>query len=166
MKKIMMAAIAAFMLSMPAQAQDVLKELMKTNTAICQDSTQSLETRRIAAFKIDELTYMRSRVAGDILSNPNDLKLYNDRIKLLNEQSLAMNQYIAAYQSRMKDCKDKAVVNSYFIKATLDCPLFNDKDAELVRSYVDRSDYPVRFALDCDWKKALSIIRNIDWSQF
>lgn len=79
-----------------------------------------------------------------------------------------MHQYLQLYFKRLDECKKKNrdKVMFFFKRATIDSPLFNDEDKELVNAYYDRDDYPLQFCLDCDWEKALGVIRNIDWSKY
>ena len=175
MKKILVLIVATLWLYIPSQikAQDVLKYLMKTNTAVCNDSTKDINTRKIAVFKVDELTYLQTQAfpATSILNQEADsvrLKTINSAVKLLNEQSLAMNTYVNLFLKRLGDCKkrNRDKVSYIFKHATLDNSMWHDMDKDLVMSYYDRSDYPIQFCLDCDWEKALEFIRTIDWSQY
>lgn len=171
MKKLILAACLACLVSFNASAQEVLKEIEKISLAEKNDSTKDLTTRRIASFKVDAVTYLRTMVAPTILKviNNNDstsLRIYNDNIKLLNEQSYAMYQYVNLFFKRLSDCKkknrDKVVYR--FRQTNIENSLFNDEDKDLVLSWYNREDYPVPFSLDCDWIKSLEIIRNMDWS--
>ena len=95
-----------------------------------------------------------------------DLKKVNSTIQVLNEQALAMNQYVTLYQKRFSEAKKKNrdVVTNLFKQATRDHKLFNDTDTEVTLAYYDRKDYPIQFCIDCDWVKTLAFIRTIDWS--
>lgn len=168
MKKVLIFALLALMGTTVAQAQDVLKEIIKTQTAICEDTTQSMEVRKTAVFKVDECQYMRSQVFFGAISKTPSNEEVNAKVKMLNEQALAMHEYINLYQRRLgeaKNAKKRAMVKECFKEATLDNPLFHDADSELIRSYYDRDDYPIQFSLDCDWVRTLKIIRSMDWSK-
>lgn len=86
----------------PASAQDVLNEIVKTSLAAVNDTTKSLEVRKTAVFKYDAMTYLRSKLLqpADLLGKNVDLKKVNSTIQVLNEQALAMNQYVTLYQKR------------------------------------------------------------------
>lgn len=169
MKKLLIMAVFACLTSMTAKAQDVLNEIVKTSLATTNDTTQSLEVRKVAVFKYDAMSYLRSKVltAKEVLSDSINVDSLNSNIKFLNEQAYAMNVYISLYQKRLNEAKkkNKDIVKSLFKQATIDHKLFNDKDTELVLAYYLRNDYPIQFCLDCDWVKTLNYIRTIDWSK-
>ncbi len=170
MKKTLLLLAMASLFTMAAPAQEVLKEIEKTAKAIKNDTTKDLTTRRVASFKVDAITYLRQKVTPSILtalnSNPQDMKSYNENIKLLNEQALAMYEYVNLYIRRLDDSKKKnrAMVTYFFQQATVENSLFHDTDTEYVLSWFNRPDYLVPFSLDCNWKKALAFMRNVDWS--
>lgn len=93
----------------PASAQDVLNEIVKTSLATVNDTTKSLEVRKTAVFKYDAMTYLRSKLLqpADLLGKNVDLKKVNSTIQVLNEQALAMNQYVTLYQKRFLRQKRK-----------------------------------------------------------
>ena len=41
-----------------SKAQDVYNEILKTSTAVANDTSKDLEVRKIATFKVDALKYM------------------------------------------------------------------------------------------------------------
>ncbi len=164
--------VLAMMLAMTApaaHAQDVLNEIVKTSYKTLNDTTLSLEVRKVAVFKYDAMGYLRSRVLqpSEMLSDSVNLDTLNARIRFLNEQALAMNQLVTVYQRRLKEAKPKNtyIVTSIFKQATFDHRLFNDEDTDLVLSYYKTTDYPIPFCLDCDWVKSLAFIRSMDWSK-
>lgn len=148
-------------------AQDVLNEIVKTSLATVNDTTQSMEKRKTAVFKYDAMTYLRSKLLqpADLLGEKVNLDKVNATIRTLNEQALAMNQYVTLYQKRYNEAKkkNKNIVTNLFKKATIDHKYFNDTDVEVTMAYYDRTDYPIQFCLDCDWVKTLAFIRTIDW---
>lgn len=160
--------IAAFLgLTFTASAQDVLNEIVKTSQATASDTTQTMNVRKIAVFKYDALTYLRSKMLqpADVLKNQNNLSALNETIRILNEQALAMNQYVTLYLKRLGEAKKKNqdIVTHIFKQATRDHKYFNDVDTDVTLAYFDRYDYPIQFCLDCDWVKTLAFVRTIDW---
>ena len=93
----------------PASAQDVLNEIVKMSQATVNDTTQNIVVRKTAVFKYDAMTYLRSKMlpASAVLSDNVDLKKFNEIIRTLNEQALAMNQYVTLYEKRLKEAKKK-----------------------------------------------------------
>lgn len=168
MKRMIIAMALMALTFAPASAQDVLNEIVKTSLATVNDTTKSLEVRKTAVFKYDAMTYLRSKLLqpADLLGKNVDLKKVNSTIQVLNEQALAMNQYVTLYQKRFSEAKKKNrdVVTNLFKQATRNHKLFNDTDTEVTLAYYDRKDYPIQFCIDCDWVKTLTFIRTIDWS--
>ena len=168
MKRILLTCAMSAMIALTASAQDVLKEIVKTSKATVDDTTQTLEVRKIAVFKYDAMTYLRSKVMNpaELLGDSVNLDTLNAKVKLLNEQAYAMNQYVTLYLKRLKEAKkkNKSLVQSLFKQATFVNKYFNDPDTDLTLAYYNRNDYPIQFCLDCDWVKSLAYIRTIDWS--
>ncbi len=162
--------ISAFlgMACMPVAAQDVLNEIVKTSSAIVNDTTKSMDERKVAVFKYDAMTYLRSKMLqpAQVLNNKNNYDAINKTIRALNEQALAMNEYVSLYIKRLCEAKkkNKDIVTNLFKQATRDHKMFEDTDTEVTLAYYDRTDYPVQFCLDCDWVKTLAFIRTIDWT--
>lgn len=152
----------------PASAQDVLNEIVKTSLATVNDTTQNIEVRKMAIFKYDAMSYLRSKALppSDLLGENINLTKVNGTIRALNEQALAMNQYVTLYLKRLNEAKkkNKKLVTNLFKQATIDHKLYNDEDTEVTLAYYNRDDYPIQFCLDCDWVKTLAFIRTIDWS--
>lgn len=169
MKKIFIVLFVCVVSVLPTSAQDVLNEIMRTSLATTNDTTLSKEERKVAVFKYDATTYLRSKVLlpGDLLSDSIDVAKLNANIKMLNEQAYAMYQYVGLYLKRLAEAKkrNKSMVKSLFKEATANHRLFGDKDEELTLAYYRRDDYPIQFCIDCDWVKTLAFIRSIDWSK-
>ena len=168
MKRMIIAMALIALTFASASAQDVLNEIVKTSFATVNDTTQNIEVRKTAVFKYDAMTYLRSKLLqpADLLDKNVDLKKVNATIQILNEQALAMNQYVALYQKRLYEAKKKNrdIVTNLFKQATRDHKLFNDTDTEVTLAYYDRKDCPIQFCIDCDWIKTLDFIRTIDWN--
>lgn len=168
MKKLLIITAFFGLICTPVAAQDVLNEIVKTSKEICNDTTKSMEERKVAVFKYDAMTYLRSKVLqpADVLKNQHNLELINSTIKFLNEQAFAMHEYVNLYQKRYAEAKkkNKNIVVNLFKQATRDHKYFNDVNTDVTLAYYDRDDYPIQFCLDCDWVKTLAFIRTIDWS--
>ena len=109
MKRMIIAMALIALTFASASAQDVLNEIVKTSFATVNDTTQNIEVRKTAVFKYDAMTYLRSKLLqpADLLDKNVDLKKVNATIQVLNEQALAMNQYVALYQKRLYEAKKK-----------------------------------------------------------
>ncbi len=169
MKKYIMILLVLSLTTAKASAQDVLNEIIRSSDAIINDTTRSLDDRKIALFKWDAMTYLRDKILPAFLmldknANPDSI---NTRIRFLNEQAYAMNVFISVYQKRLNEAKEKNkyMVTSIFKQATFDHKLFKDEDTEATMTYYSRQDYPIQFRLDCNWVQTLAFVRKLDWSK-
>lgn len=165
MKKILMTAVV-LLLTASANAQDVFKLLLQDAKTVAEDKSKDLETRKIATFKYDELSYMAMQVRDDVLRDSTDLDFFNRTVTMLNEQSFAMYEFIEFYFERLAAAKKKEerdIVITVFRNASINHPLFNDMDKELILSYYNNENYLTRFSLDTNWVKALAVVRERNW---
>ena len=163
MKRLFLFLIMALAMSGQAAAQDVANEIIKLSKAIVDDTKQDLQTRRIAYFKVNVINYMKMKVRDEVLRDTNDLKVFNENMKMLNEQSYAMYHFVNLFVKRLSESnkkKAKEVVMTRFRNASINNPLFNDMDLDLVLSYYNNPEYLTRFSLDTDWMKALEEVRD------
>ena len=163
MKRLFLFLIMALAMSGQAAAQDVANEIIKLSKAIVDDTKQDLQTRRIAYFKVNVINYMKMKVRDEVLRDTNDLKVFNENMKMLNEQSYAMYQFVNLFVKRLAESNKKEakeVVMTRFRNASINNPLFNDMDLDLVLSYHNNPEYLTRFSLDTDWMKALEEVRD------
>ena len=163
MKRLFLFLIMALAMSGQAAAQDVANEIIKLSKAIVDDTKQDLQTRRIAYFKVNVINYMKMKVRDEVLRDTNDLKVFNENMKMLNEQSYAMYQFVNLFVKRLSESNKKEakeVVMTRFRNASINNPLFNDMDLDLVLSYYNNPEYLTRFSLDTDWMKALEEVRD------
>ena len=161
-----MTAVMLLCLTATAHAQDVFKLLLADAKAIAEDKSKDMETRKIATFKYDELSYMAMQVRDDVLRDSTDLDFFNKTVKMLNEQSFAMHEFLNFYMERLAAAKkkeDRDIVVTVFRNASINHPLFNDMDKELILSYYNNENYITRFSLDTDWVKALAFVRERNW---
>ena len=77
MKKFLMIVAMCCLTMATAQAQEVFKELLKSAKEIAEDKSKDIETRKIATFKFDELSYMAMKVRDDVLRDTTDLEFFN-----------------------------------------------------------------------------------------
>lgn len=163
MKNLFFLIAMALLVAMPVKAQDVANEIKRISKAVADDSKKDLQTRRIAYFKVNAVDYIKMKVRDEILKDTTDLKIYNENIKMINEQAYAMYEFVNLFVKRLSEAGKtgaKELVLAKFRNASLNHPLFNDMDLELVQSYVNNEDYLTRFSLDTDWIKALEEIRS------
>ncbi len=163
MKKIILMAVISLATATTAMAQDVFRILLDDAKSVADDRTKDIETRKIATFKYDELSYMAMKVRDDVLRDTTNLEFFNKTVTMLNEQSLAMHEYIQLYMERLAKAKkksDRDIVITIFKDASINNPLFNDMDKELILSYFNNDNFITQFSLDTDWVKALEAVRK------
>ena len=164
MKKIIMMAVLLCMTTVTVKAQDVFYEILRTSKAVAEDKSKDIETRKIATFKYDELSYMAMKVRDDVLRDTTDLEFFNQTVKMLNEQSYAMHEFLTLYMKRLTSTKKKTerdIIITVFRDASINNPLFNDLDKELVLAYYNNDNYITQFSLDTDWVAAYKEIERI-----
>lgn len=158
MKKLFLTIMLLGAMSLNIQAQEVFNEVVKIAKANAEDEKKSLESRKVATFEMDALSYMAMKVRDDVLADTVSVDNLNENIKFLNEQSLAMFKFVTFFiecSTKAKKTRDKELVLMKFKKASLDNPYFHDTDKEITLAYFDRTDYATQFSLDTDWLKAL-----------
>ena len=82
---------------------------------------------------------------------------------MLNEQSFAMHEFVSLYLDRLAKAKKKQerdVIITVFRNASINHPLFNDMDKDLILAYYNNENYLTQFSLDTDWVKALAAVRK------
>lgn len=163
MRKIFIVLALSLFAATQTKAQDVANEIKRISKEVVDDQKQDLQTRRIAYFKVAVIDYLKMKVREDVMRDTTNVKVFNDNIKMINEQSYAMYEFVNLFVKHLaKADKEEAkeVVVAKFRKASLNNPLFNDMDIELVQSYVNNDGYLTRFSLDTDWLKALEEVRS------
>lgn len=166
MKKLFFFLAISLLMAGHAKGQDVANEIKRISKLVVDDQKQDLQSRRIAYFKVNVVDYLKMKVRDEVLKDTNDLKLFNDNIAMINEQSYAMYEFVNLFVKRLSEANKeeaKDIVVARFKNASLNHPLFNDMDLELVQSYVNNEEYLTRFSLDTNWVKALEEIRSKKW---
>lgn len=149
--------------SVQAKAQDVANEIKKISKSVADDQTKDLQSRRIAYFKVNAIDYLKMKMRDNVMRDSKNTKAYNENVKMVNEQSYAMYEYINLFIKKLSEAKQpeaKDMVMARFRAASLNNPLFNDTDLEVVQSYVNNDEYLTRFSLDTNWTKALEEMRK------
>ena len=163
MKKFLMIVAMCCLTMATAQAQEGFKELLKSAKEIAEDKSKDIETRKIATFKFDELSYMAMKVRDDVLRDTTDLEFFNKTVTMLNEQSFAMHEFVTLYLNSLAKAKKKSerdIIITVFRDASINNPLFNDMDKELILAYYNNENYLTQFSLDTNWVKALEAVRK------
>ena len=167
MKKMLMTAAVLLLTATAANAQDVFKLLLEDSKKVASDKSKDLEMRKIATFKFDALSYMAMQVRDDVLRDSTNLDFFNKTMTMLNEQSMALQDFVTEFLKRYKAAKkaeDRELVMAVFRNASMANPMYGDKDSDLVLAYYkNETNYITRFSLDTDWVKALATAKAWKW---
>lgn len=155
MKKLIL-ILAAFLFVTKVSAQEIYQAVQQMRIAqetFMNDTTKSLDARKIACFKNDALYYLVDK-AGHL----DHFSEYE-----LGTQANAMVEFVNLFVKRLsaeKKKKDKDVVLALFKSASVSNPLFHDSEKEITYGYVDNEKYITQFSLDTDWVAALESMKN------
>lgn len=125
---------------------------MQQANTIKKDKSKSLEERKIATFKSDALFYLITKA-----KQADNFSEYE-----LGQQANAMIEFLQSYVKRMAaaDKKNREVVMAKYRNATIQNPLFNDMEKEVVYAYVDNNNFITQFSIDTNWMKAWDEVRG------
>lgn len=165
MKRLATIVALLCMITLSAGAQDVFNDIYKTAAQIAQDKTNALEDRKFNTFKMDALSYMKTKTLDGMMARSRELgdTIPDKTIERLNYQAYAMYTFLNLYLKRLSKAdtvKSMANVKKKFKDASLNNPYYNDEDKDLVNAYVDNKDFNTPFSLDTDWLKALDEVRK------
>ncbi|MBQ9229692.1 MAG: hypothetical protein IJ190_00775 [Prevotella sp.] len=154
MKKILL--VLMLFIGMNAQAQEVYNELRTKNKQLVENPQTHGLVRSISQFKVDALNYLAIKMQEEMPDSSN---------YFLDRQAFAMNQYVTFYIQKLVQYNEmpqalQEEMTKIFMETSKDCPLFKDKDKELVLSYYNNGENITRFSLDTDWEKAYEIIQK------
>lgn len=156
MKRIIIGLLLAITVGAKASAQKVYNEVKRTvEASLCDDTTNSV-VRSINQFKKDALDYMLIKMRE---------QMPDSSTTLLDEQALALNQYVSVYIKFLTNIHDKSKeeqveVLKLFMDASYSNPFFHDPDTELTLGYYNNEQCLTRFSLDTDWRQALAAVLN------
>ncbi len=151
MKRIFILLLLATAFATSSMAQDIYQEVKKMREsykAIANDSSKSLDERKLATFKFDAIWYLESRANEETESD-------------LGLQVASMVDFVNLFAKELQNAKNskaRQLVVQKFKNASLENSRYNDTDKELVYAYVDNQDFLTRFSLDTDWTKALEAV--------
>lgn len=160
MKRILIILTLLCLIAFHAKGQDVFNEIYRLSEKAANDRSNTIEDRRINTFKVDALSYMKTKTLELMLEKGNDIgKVLNDStVNKLNHQAYAMYAYINLFLKRMARCDKESQLNKVkrvFKETSINNPMYNDPDKDLVQAYCDNKDFVTQFSLDTDWEKAL-----------
>ncbi len=137
-----------------ASAQEAYNEAIRMARDNSEDTSKSLEERKIARFKQIALEYLGTQ----------SYKLTPDSAaSMLDYQALALYKFVNAftYQLTVCDKKSRQGVIETFKQVSLANPRFNDPNKEYVLAYITNDGFITKFSLDTDWVLAYKEIERI-----
>ncbi|MCD8282858.1 MAG: hypothetical protein LUC22_06365 [Prevotella sp.] len=153
MKRFFTAIILAFAFAATLPAQDIygeVKNIMDNLQTIKDDTSKSLDVRKIATFKWDAIYYLL-------------YKSKDDTEAMIGAQVDAMIDFVNLFIDQMdktKNASRRQIILSKFKNATLENSLRNDTDKDVTYAYVDNQNFLTQFSLDTDWVKALEEVKK------
>ena len=165
-------------LSANAQQERVSKQIYTSAYKVATDTKEDVNVRKAASFKVDAITYLNTRTLSAIVDTTSQLS--NKEIAHLNAQLDSMAYYMHEYvnlftkeYARAVKQRDKDRILKIFRDTSINHPLYNDPDKDLVLAYFNREDYLTQFSLDTDWiGRPIMLFTNCVsafpwiWSQF
>lgn len=155
MKRLIFGILMACMFVGTANAQQVYGEIMRMSKTVANDKSKNLQTRKIATFRKDALTYMAMK-ARELMPD--------STARMLDRQALAMYEYVDLFMKQLtmeKKKKDQQAVIDLFSQVTIENPRYFDMDKEVTLSYYNNPGFLTRFSLDTDWIAALEGVKKI-----
>ncbi len=167
-KSIVVIALAMMMSAASANAQTterVHEQIYKSAYMIAVDTKEDSELRKVASFKVDAISYLKSKALIAFSENSKNLKA--EDVAHINAQLDSMAYYMHEYVNLFVKEYAKAVhtnsqdrILKIFRDASIDNPLYKDNDKELTLAYYNRADYPTQFSLDTNWVNALAAVKK------
>ncbi len=143
----------------------VSKQIYSNAYKVATDKTEDVNVRKAASFKVDAITYLNTRTLSAIVDTTRHLS--NKDIAHLNAQldSMAfyMHEYINLFTkeyARAGSQREKTRILKIFRDASINHPLYNDPDKDIVLAYYNREDYLTQFSLDTNWVAALADVKK------
>lgn len=168
MKKIFALLLLACMaVTMNAQEtqERVFKQIYDKAFKTANDPKEPMSTRKAAAFRADAVNYLSNKTLTVMTDTTRHLT--GAEVASINNQLDSMAYFMYDYvnlfnkeYSRAKTKKDKQSVLKLFREVSINNPLYNDPDRQLVLSYYNREDFLTQFSLDTDWVKAVAEVKD------
>lgn len=145
----------------PRVFQQIYNKAIKT----ANDPKEAMSNRKAAAFRADAVNYLSNKTLSEITDTTRHLS--GEEIANINNQLDSMAYFMYDYvnifnreYNRAKTQKDKAKVLKLFKEVSINNPLYNDPDRQLVLSYYNREDFLTQFSLDTNWVKAVAEVKE------
>ena len=164
-KLMVLTFLFASLLTVNAQQERVSKQIYTSAYKVATDSKEDVDVRKAASFKVDAITYLNTRTLSAIVDTTRQLS--KKEIAHLNAQldamSYCMHEYVNLFTRQYAHAtkqRDRDRILKLFKETSINHPLYNDPDQDLVLAYFNREDYLTQFSLDTDWIAALAEVKK------
>ncbi len=148
-----------------AQEERVSKQIYTSAYKVATDTREDVDVRKAASFKVDAITYLNTRTLEAVIDTTKQLS--GKDIAHLNTQldsmAYCMYQYINLFTKEYGKAtkqRDKDRILKIFRDTSINHPLYNDPDKDIVLAYFNREDYLTQFSLDTNWIDALAEVKR------
>lgn len=152
MKKLLIMTCLAFG-SMSGQAQEVFNRLYESASAVIADPEASESKTKLNHFYITALNYIKGTAAE---------RTEAVTTTFLDTQAYYLSEFVGSFFKNLSlshqvsaECQHRVVMA--YINASLENPLFHDKDTEKVNAFVYEKGCLTPFCLDTNWEEAYHI---------
>lgn len=149
MKKILLIALLLAG-SMCIQAQEIYNKVYKTALETINNPESPESQVKLNHFYVTALNYLKSE------SNE---RMESVTTTFLDTQAYYLSEFVTSFfdhisQARQLSAESQQKVVMAYVNATLDTPLFKDKETEKIHSFISEKNSLTPFSLDTDWEKA------------
>lgn len=169
MKKVILSLLMMLALAVSTEAQEarqrVFQQIHDKAYIIANDSKEAMSVRKLAIFRVDAVNYLSTKTLTALTDTTKHLS--QEEITQLNDQLDSMAYFMYDYEnlfnkeySRARTEKQKQKIIKIFRDVSINNPLYNDPDRQLVLAYYNREDFLTQFSLDTNWVKAVSEVKE------
>lgn len=169
MKKVILSLLMMLALAVSTEAQEarqrVFQQIHDKAYIIANDSKEAMSVRKLAIFRVDAVNYLSTKTLTTLTDTTKHLS--QEEITQLNDQLDSMAYFMYDYENlfnkeytRARTEKQKQKIIKIFRDVSINNPLYNDPDRQLVLAYYNREDFLTQFSLDTNWVKAVSEVKE------
>lgn len=169
MKKVILSLLMMLAPAVSTEAQEarqrVFQQIHDKAYIIANDSKEAMSVRKLAIFRVDAVNYLSTKTLTALTDTTKHLS--QEEITQLNDQLDSMAYFMYDYENlfnkeytRARTEKQKQKIIKIFRDVSINNPLYNDPDRQLVLAYYNREDFLTQFSLDTNWVKAVSEVKE------
>ncbi len=153
MKKLLIMACLTFGCINYGQAQEVFNRLYESASAAINDPEASDSKTKLNHFYMTTLNYVKGKASE---------RTEPVTTTFLDTQAYYLSEFIGSFFKNLSishqvsaECQHSVIMA--YVNASLDNPLFGDKDMDKVHAFVNEKGGLTPFSLDTNWEKAYQI---------